>query len=91
MSRYLILVKMASKDTEAVVNALLKHAHKLAQQRYKSLTWDRGTEMSGRSRFTPAGSGVRAAWRFGGCDCQTASRLPSAAAAPDPLPWPADR
>lgn len=49
-----MLVKIASKDSEAVVNALIKHAGKLPQELYKSLTWDRGTEMAGHKRFTVA-------------------------------------
>ncbi|SOZ73375.1 hypothetical protein CBM2626_U40024 [Cupriavidus taiwanensis] len=49
-----MLVKIASKDSEAVVNALIKHAGKLPQEQYKSLTWDRGTEMAGYKRFTVA-------------------------------------
>ena len=35
------------KDTETVVNALIKHAQKLPRELYKSLTWDRGKEMAG--------------------------------------------
>ncbi|WP_155635191.1 IS30 family transposase, partial [Burkholderia cepacia] len=38
----------------AVVNALIRHAGKLPQELYKSLTWDRGTEMAGHKRFTVA-------------------------------------
>jgi IS30 family transposase len=53
-TRFLMLVKIASKDSEAVVNALIKHAGKLPQELYKSLTWDRGTEMAGHKRFTVA-------------------------------------
>ncbi|MCL9851578.1 IS30 family transposase (plasmid) [Ralstonia solanacearum P673] len=53
-TRFVMLVKIASKDSEAVVNALIKHAGKLPQELYKSLTWDRGTEMAGHSRFTVA-------------------------------------
>ena len=53
-TRYVMLVKIPSKDTEIVINALIKHAHKLPQELYKSLTWDRGTEMSGHKRFTLA-------------------------------------
>jgi hypothetical protein len=37
-----------------VANALIKHAGKLPQELYKSLTWDRGTEMAGHKRFTIA-------------------------------------
>ncbi|KWB40765.1 transposase [Burkholderia cepacia] len=53
-TRFLMLVKITSKDSEAVVNALIRHAGKLPQELYKSLTWDRGTEMAGHKRFTVA-------------------------------------
>ncbi|MGA8863216.1 MAG: IS30 family transposase [Gallionella sp.] len=53
-TRYVMLVKVASKDTETVINALIKHAHKLPNELYKSLTWDRGTELSDHKRFTLA-------------------------------------
>jgi IS30 family transposase len=53
-SRYVMLVKVASKDTETVINALIKNARKLPQELYKSLTWDRGKEMADHKRFTLA-------------------------------------
>ena len=53
-SRFVMLVKVASKDTEAVINALIRHAGKLPQELYKSLTWDRGKEMADHTRFTVA-------------------------------------
>ncbi|MDH6249857.1 IS30 family transposase [Polynucleobacter sphagniphilus] len=53
-TRYVMLVKVARKDSETVVNALIKHARKLPQELYKSLTWDRGKEMSEHKRFTLA-------------------------------------
>ena len=53
-TRYLMLVKVAGKDTETVVNALIKHAHKLPKELYQSLTWDRGKEMASHKRFTLA-------------------------------------
>ena len=37
-TRYVMLVKVARKDSETVVNALIKHARKLPQELYKSLT-----------------------------------------------------
>ncbi len=49
-----MLVKVAGKDTETVVTALIKHARKLPQELYKTLTWDRGKEMAGHKRFTLA-------------------------------------
>jgi IS30 family transposase len=53
-SRYVMLAKVDGKDTESVVNALIKHAHKLPNELYQSLTWDRGKEMADHKRFTLA-------------------------------------
>ena len=53
-TRYVMLVKVEGKDTQTVVNALIKNARKLPQELYKSLTWDRGTEMHGHKQFTMA-------------------------------------
>ncbi len=53
-TRYVMLVKVNSKDTETVINALIKHAHKLPRELYKSLTWDRGSELADHQRFTLA-------------------------------------
>jgi IS30 family transposase len=53
-TRYVMLVKVGGKDTQTVVNALIKNARKLPQELYKSLTWDRGKEMADHKRFTLA-------------------------------------
>jgi IS30 family transposase len=53
-TRYVMLVKVERKDTETVINGLIKHARKLPQELYKSLTWDRGSEMADHKRFTLA-------------------------------------
>ena len=53
-TRYVMLVKVPTKDTQTVVNALVKNARKLPQELYKSLTWDRGTEMHGHKQFALA-------------------------------------
>ena len=53
-TRYVMLVKVASKDTETVINALIKNARQLPQELYQSLTWDRGKEMADHTRFTLA-------------------------------------
>ncbi len=53
-TRYVMLARVDSKDTETVINALIKHAHKLPRELYKSLTWDRGKEMADHKRFTLA-------------------------------------
>src|SRR2546427_275122 len=49
-----MLVKVTRKDTETVINALIKNARTLPQELYKSLTWDRGKEMADHKRFTLA-------------------------------------
>jgi len=38
-SRYVMLVKVANKDTESVISALIKQSKKLPRELYKSLTW----------------------------------------------------
>jgi IS30 family transposase len=48
----MMLAKVSGKDTEAVINALIKQAKKLPSELYKSLTWDRGSEMADHRRFT---------------------------------------
>ena len=53
-TRYAMLVRVKGKDTETVISALIKHAHKLPTELYKSLTWDRGKEMADHQRFTLA-------------------------------------
>ena len=53
-TRYVMLVKLNGKDTETVINGLIKQAHKLPSELYKSLTWDRGKEMADHQRFTLA-------------------------------------
>ena len=53
-TRYVMLVKVAGKDTETVINALIKNARKLPQELYKTLTWDRGKELADHRRFTLA-------------------------------------
>jgi len=51
-TRYVMLVRVPSKDTKTVVNALIKQAHKLPRELYKSLTWDHGKEMADHQRFS---------------------------------------
>lgn len=53
-TRYVMLARVDSKDTETVINALIKQAHKLPRELYKSLTWDRGKEMADHKRFSLA-------------------------------------
>ena len=53
-TRYVMLAKLANKETHSVVTALIKQAKKLPNELYKSLTWDRGKELTDHRRFTLA-------------------------------------
>jgi IS30 family transposase len=53
-SRYVMLVKVANKDTESVVSALIKQSQRLPAELYRSLTWDRGKELADHQRLTLA-------------------------------------
>jgi IS30 family transposase len=53
-SRFLMLIKVPSKDTAVVVAALSKHVRKLPTTLRRSLTWDRGLEMAKHKEFTVA-------------------------------------
>ena len=49
-----MLVKVANKDTESVVSALIKQSLRLPSELYRSLTWDRGKELADHQRLTLA-------------------------------------
>ncbi len=51
-TRLVMLVRVPSKDTKTVIDALIKQSHKLPREIYKSLTWDRGKEMADHTRFS---------------------------------------
>ena len=53
-SRYVMLVKVANKDTRSVVSALIRQTQRLPRELYKSLTWDRGKEMADHPRLSLA-------------------------------------
>jgi IS30 family transposase len=53
-TRYVMLAKVSDKQTETVIKALIKQAHKLPGELYQSLTWDRGKEMADHQQFTLA-------------------------------------
>ncbi len=53
-TRYVMLAKVANKDTQTVVSALIKQVKTLPNELYKSLTWDRGKELAYHRRFTLA-------------------------------------
>jgi IS30 family transposase len=53
-SRYVVLVRVPSRDTQTVMRALARRVHRLPRGLMKSLTWDRGTEMANHRAFTVA-------------------------------------
>lgn len=53
-SRFVMLVQVDSRDSQTVTDKLIKHARKLPQELFRSLTWDRGSEMAQHQRFTLA-------------------------------------
>jgi IS30 family transposase len=44
-TRYVMLAKVANKDTRTVVSARIKQAKKLPSELYRSLTWDRARNL----------------------------------------------
>ncbi len=53
-SRYTHLVKVAGKDSNSVVTALIREVQRLPAGLMASLTWDRGREMAQHHRFSVA-------------------------------------
>lgn len=53
-SRFTTLIKVADKETATVIAALTKQIRRLPASLRKSLTWDRGHEMSQHAQFTVA-------------------------------------
>jgi len=53
-SRFVLLAKVANRDSRSVIDALIKQARNLPDELWKSLTWDRGKEMAEHKRFTLA-------------------------------------
>jgi IS30 family transposase len=53
-SRYVMLIKVANKNTESVVSALIKQSRRLPGELYRSLTWDRGKELADHQRLALA-------------------------------------
>ena len=53
-SRFVMLVKVAGKDSDSVVSALIARVQHLPQGVMASLTWDRGTELAYHRKFTVA-------------------------------------
>ncbi|MCP1675032.1 IS30 family transposase [Natronocella acetinitrilica] len=53
-SRYTMLVKVQGKDAASVESALRREVRTLPRELWRSLTWDRGSEMASHKAFTAA-------------------------------------
>lgn len=53
-SRFALLIKVDSQDTQTVVGALTRGIHMLPDALKRTLTWDRGKEMAGHRQLTMA-------------------------------------
>jgi len=53
-SRFVMLVKVPSRDTQVIVKALARNIRKLPKHLRRSLTWDRGSEMADHKSFSLA-------------------------------------
>jgi transposase, IS30 family len=53
-SRYVLLAKVANKDTASVVAALVRQVQHLPRELRRSLTWDRGKELADHKPLTLA-------------------------------------
>ena len=53
-SRFVMLAKLENKTSDVVVRALAKQIKKLPSTLFRSITWDRGTEMAKHKDFTVA-------------------------------------
>lgn len=53
-SRYVLLVRVPTRDAETVARALIRRVRHLPRGLMQSLTWDRGLEMAAHHQFTVA-------------------------------------
>ena len=51
-TRYCMLIKVASRNTKDVTEAIRKHMVRLPEHLRKSLTWDQGSELSAHKQFS---------------------------------------
>ncbi len=62
-TRIVMLAEVGNEDNRSVVQALVKQSSKVPRDLYRSLTWDRGTEIAGHRKFSLA--------RISMCSCAT--------------------
>ena len=53
-SRFVMLVRLDGKDSQTVIDALVRKVHELPRGLMTTLTWDRGTELAYHKKFTVA-------------------------------------
>lgn len=53
-SRFVMLAKIRDNKTITIISVLIRQARELPVELYKTLTWDRGAEMTSHTRFTVA-------------------------------------
>ena len=53
-SRYVLLAKVNGRRTDEVIPELVRQSKSLPKELYKSLTWDRGSELAAHQKFTLA-------------------------------------
>jgi IS30 family transposase len=53
-TRFVLLVKVEGKETQQVVDALIRQMRQLPELVQKTLTWDRGSELADHERFSIA-------------------------------------
>jgi IS30 family transposase len=53
-TRFTLLIKVPSKETAAVVDALIREIRRLPEQVARSVTWDRGSELAHHKHLTVA-------------------------------------
>ena len=51
-TRYVMLAKVNNKNSDTVIKALIRQSKRLPSELYKSLTWDRGSELTRHKEFT---------------------------------------
>ena len=53
-SRFAMLIRLTARDSDSVINALIRRVKHLPNGLMRSLTWDRGVEMANHRNFTVA-------------------------------------